>query len=212
MSKGRRRYDASRRRAKANATRSRVAAAALKLIVERGYGSTTIESIAVEAAVGLRTVYDLYGSKSGILLGLLDFFAQIPRPDFESRVESLAADPDGQLQLTVDFIVSYFATAEPFLGLLRTTAHADPALFAAETQGDALRRASQRAVIRDWVQRAALRPSLTAAAAADILWAMTSPSLYWMLVKERGWSRRRYKQWLYRSLRELLFDESAGGR
>jgi hypothetical protein len=62
-------------------------------------------------------------------------------------------------------------------------------------------------MIRNWSQRAAaLRPGLKAAAAADILWAMTSPWLYRMLVQEQRWSRRRYGQWLYRSLRELLFD------
>jgi AcrR family transcriptional regulator len=185
-----------------------VAKAALKLLIERGYGNTTIEAIATEAGVGLRTVYDIYGSKSGILGGLLESFAEIPRPDFESRVVALTEDPEGQLRLTVDFVVSYFAAAEPFLDLLRTAAHADPALLAAETQGEALRRASQRAMVRNWAQRGTLAPGLNSAVAADILWAMTSPSLYRMLVQERRWTRRRYGQWLFRSLRELLLAQS----
>jgi AcrR family transcriptional regulator len=187
-----------------------VAEAALKLLVERGYGDTTIEAIAEEAGVGRRTVYDQFGSKSGILRGLLDSFAQMPKPDFESSVEALAANPDGQLRLAVDFVVGYFAAAEPFLDLLRTTAHADPALVAAQAQGEALRRASQRPMIRNWAQRGVLRRGLSAAATADILWAMTSPLVYQMLVQERRWSRQRYGQWLRRSLRQLLFDRSGG--
>jgi AcrR family transcriptional regulator len=189
-----------------------VAHAALKLLVERGYGQTTIEAIATEAGVGLRTVYDIYGSKSGILAGLLESFAQIPRPDFESRVEALTENPAGQLQLTVDFVASYFAAAEPFLDLLRTTAHADPALLAVETHGEALRRVSQRAMVRNWAQRGALAPGLNAASATDILWAMTSPSIYRMLVQQRRWSRRRYRQWLFGALRDLLLGSGATGR
>ncbi len=188
-----------------------MARAALKLLVEPGYAHTTIEAIATEAGVGLRTVYDLYGSKSGILGGLLESFAQIPRPDFESRVEALTEDPEGQLRLTVDFVASYFAAAEPFLDLLRTSAHADPALVAAETNGEALRRASQRTLVRNWAQRDVLAPGLNAASAADILWAMTSPSIYRMLVQQRRWSHRRYGQWLFGALRQLLLDRSDRG-
>jgi AcrR family transcriptional regulator len=185
-----------------------VAGAALRLLAERGYVDTTIEAIAAEAGVGLRTVYDLYGSKGGILRGLLESFAQMPRPDFESRVEALAADPDEQLRLAVDFVAAYFAAAEPFLDLLSTSGHADPALLAAEREGEALRRASQRSMVRNWDQRAALRPGLKPAEAADVLWAMTSPALYRMLVQKRRWSRRRYAGWLHRSLCELLLDQS----
>lgn len=191
----------------AQATRARVSEAAHKLLLERGYARTTIEAIAHEAGVGLRTVYDMYGSKSGILRRLLESFAEIPRSEFESTVQAQTAHPDQQLRVVVDFVAGYFAAAEPLLKLLRTSAHADPALQAAESLGEELRRESQRAVIRNWRDRGVLRSDLTSAAAADILWAMTSPSLYWMLVQDRRWSRQRYRAWLHRSLRELLFGQ-----
>lgn len=39
---------------------------------EKGYGSTTIESIAAEANISAMTVFNYYGSKGGILLALVD--------------------------------------------------------------------------------------------------------------------------------------------
>jgi AcrR family transcriptional regulator len=205
MNQPRRTYQSLRRRAQAEATRDRVLKAALELLVERGYAETTIEAIAVTAQVGVRTVYDSFGSKSGILRGLLESFGQIPRADFESRVYALAADPDAQLGLATRFVADYFAAAQPLLDLMRTSAGLEPALAAAEREGEALRRASQRVMVRNWLDRGVLRPELGAATTADILWALTGPAMYQMLVKDRRWSKRRYRDWLHRSLRELLF-------
>jgi hypothetical protein len=92
--------------------------------------------------------------------------------------------------------------------LMRTSAGLEPALAAAERKGEALRRASQRVMVRNWLDRGVLRPELGAATTADILWAPTGPAMYQMLVKDRRWSKRRYRDWLHRSLSELLFRSS----
>ncbi|HEX5641488.1 MAG TPA: hypothetical protein VFZ86_04005 [Thermoleophilia bacterium] len=40
--------------------------------------------------------------------------------------------------------------------------------------------------------------------AAETVWALTSPELHRLLVRLRGWSQRRYRDWLAASLAELL--------
>src|SRR3954453_1806589 len=63
---GRRRYDSSRRRAQAEATRGDILAAAQRLFERDGYAATTMEAIAAEAGVGPKTGYVAFETKSGL--------------------------------------------------------------------------------------------------------------------------------------------------
>src|SRR3954453_5429309 len=67
---GKRRYDSSRRRAQAEATRNDILDAAQGLFERHGYAATTMEAIAAEAAVALKTVYVAFETKSGLLRAL----------------------------------------------------------------------------------------------------------------------------------------------
>lgn len=205
-----RQYRGVQRQAKTAAARARVAEAALELFIDQGYAATSMEAIAGRAGVGLRTVYDLHASKVGILRALLESFARLPRPQFETEVEVLKADPRAQLRFLVQFAVDYFAAAEPLLDLISTSGFAQPELQSAGEQGERFRRSSQGPIVSEWTRRGVLRPGLSRNAAADILWAMTSPSLYLLFVRQRHWSRRRYSDWLSASVAELLFGASDG--
>ena len=68
--KAKRRYDSSRRRAQAEATRVDILDAAQRLFEARGYAATTVEAIAAEAGVALKTVYVAFETKSGLLRAL----------------------------------------------------------------------------------------------------------------------------------------------
>ena len=57
----------SYRQEQAAATRDRIAEAARRLFADQGYGSTSIEAIAAEAGVAVRTVYAAFGAKREIL-------------------------------------------------------------------------------------------------------------------------------------------------
>src|SRR3954451_8339347 len=65
-----RRYDSSRRRAQAEETRRDILSAAQRLFESRGYATTTMDAIAVEAGVALKTVYVGFETKSGLLRAL----------------------------------------------------------------------------------------------------------------------------------------------
>jgi len=53
-------------------TRESILRAAKKLFVRKGYRNTRIEDIAAEAEVGVGTAYNYFGSKRGLLLGLMN--------------------------------------------------------------------------------------------------------------------------------------------
>src|SRR5689334_6156998 len=65
-----RRYDSSRRREQAAATRSKILEAAERSFERDGYVPTSIAAVAAAAEVTTRTVYLAFGSKSGVLRAL----------------------------------------------------------------------------------------------------------------------------------------------
>src|SRR6478672_71976 len=68
--KATRRYDSTRRREQAAATRREILEAAQRLFERDGYGATTMAAIAAAASVALKTVYLAFETKSGLLRAL----------------------------------------------------------------------------------------------------------------------------------------------
>src|SRR5215470_3620615 len=68
--KPKRRYDSTRRRAQADATRREILEAAGRLFERQGYAATTMAAVAAEAGVALKTVYVAFETKSGLLRAL----------------------------------------------------------------------------------------------------------------------------------------------
>ena len=63
--KPRRSYHSPRRQQQAAATRQAILEAAQRLFERRGYPATTMEQVATEAGVALKTVYLAFATKSG---------------------------------------------------------------------------------------------------------------------------------------------------
>lgn len=82
------------------ATRLRISAAADRLFRERGYTQTSVEDIAREADVGIRTIYLHFESKAAILLGYVDNWldafveAMTERPIDEPLADAVGAALD----------------------------------------------------------------------------------------------------------------------
>src|SRR3954454_25249112 len=68
--KATRRYDSTRRREQAAATRLAIVEAAQSLVERDGYVATTMALVAAEAGVALKTVYLAFEAKAGLLRAL----------------------------------------------------------------------------------------------------------------------------------------------
>src|SRR5215217_3506766 len=76
-----RRYDSPRRRAQAAATRDDILDAAQRLFEQRGYAATTMDAIAAEAGVALKTVYVAFETKGSLLRALWNHLLRAGRDE-----------------------------------------------------------------------------------------------------------------------------------
>src|SRR6266536_3600734 len=100
-----RRYHSPRRQQQAAATRREILEAAQQLFEQQGYVATTMEAIAAEAGVALKTVYIAFMTKSRLLRALWDLLLKgdaeeapvAERPWYREIMEQ--PDPERQLRL-----------------------------------------------------------------------------------------------------------------
>ena len=67
-----RRYESPVRRERARQTRLAILRAAYALFLQCGYASATVARVAAGAGVSVDTVYDVFGSKRGLLAAVMD--------------------------------------------------------------------------------------------------------------------------------------------
>jgi AcrR family transcriptional regulator len=200
--KATRRYNSPRRQEQAAATRRSILDAAQGLFETQGYGATTMDAIAAEAGVALKTVYVAFATKSGLLRALWDLLlkgdqddaAVAERPWYRQVLDE--PDPVRQLQLNAHTSRVVKLRIAGVLGVIRSaaTADADSAALWKLIQSDFYD--NQRTIVASLDGKGALRPGLDVAGAADILWTLNHPDVWLLLVGERGWSADRFERWL----------------
>jgi len=189
-------YHSPIRQQQADETRRRILDAARRLLLERGYDGTTIESVAREAGVSPQTVYATYGSKRGILAGLLD------RARFGSLyLEAVArakdtAGPVERLRLVASIARRVYDAERSELDLLRGAGVLSPDLLDLDRQHEQRRLLAQAPTVESIARSGRLRPDLDAVTAGGVIWTMTGREIYRMLVADRGWTSDRYEAWL----------------
>ena len=207
QSADRRRYYAPTREAQARATRGRVLSAAYELFASQGF-ATTLRAVADRAGVSLATVELLFGTKAGLLSGVVDValagdepVAILDRP----WVAELATQPPPLfLERAGDAFASGAVRVAPILTAIDEGAHRDAQL--AEL---AARLRLQRTAMATWVvdtlaAKAALDDALTRDDAIDTVLVVLDPAVHRRLLLERHWSRGQLAAWLGRSLQRLL--------
>jgi AcrR family transcriptional regulator len=200
--KTKRRYDSSRRRAQAAATRHDILLAAQRLFDQRGFAATTIEAIAAEAGVALKTVYVGFDTKSGLLRALWNHLLRAGRDEvpvaeqqwYREMVQE--RDPERQLRLVARNARVVKLRIAGVLEVIRSAAPTDPEIGVlwGRIQSDFL--ANQRVIAESLDQKDALRPGLDVDSATDILWSLNISNLWHLLVVERGWAPERFEEWL----------------
>ena len=203
----RRRYRSERRREQAEQTRALVLAAAARLFDERGYEGTSITGIAEQAGVSPESIYGHFGSKRALLGELVRQAvrgagpAPVPKQKVP-RALAAVADQEEQLRLFAADIVLRLERAAPLVAVVAGASRSHPELAQLLTTLHADRLRNLRVLVEALAANGPLR--LEHDDAVETVWALTSPELHQLLVRVRGWARRRYEDWLATSLARLL--------
>jgi len=200
-------YDSSRRRAEAAARRGSVLDAARSLFGRKGFAVTTVAEIAEMAGVSTELVYKQFGGKPGIVRELYTsaIAGEGPEPAFE-RSDRLRSEPDpfvvarGWSELAMEV----GPRVAPLMLIVRDASLVDPTLKRLLAEMDAAnhRRMSDNAHFL--AAAGHLRPGVSEDQAADVLWSLTSPEMYELLVVRRGWTTRRWADFVYHGIASLL--------
>lgn len=202
-------YDSSRRRAHAELTRRSILDTAQRRFERDGYVATTMEAIAAEAGVSLKTVYLAFSTKAGLLRAVWDLLLKgdtsaapvAERPWYLEVLEE--ADPDRKLRLVAHHSVAVKQRIGPLLRVIRSAA-------AVDRDGAALWQliqtdfhANQQAVVESLASQGGLRADLTVEQATDVLWALNHPDV-WLLFIDRGWTPEAFEDWFADTLVQQL--------
>ena len=205
-------YRSERRREQAEETRQQVLDAAARLFEERGYEGASIAAIAEEARVSQETIYARFRNKRTLLGELVrsavrgDDPAPVPEQEGPRRIVA-ANDQREQLRLFADDIVLRLERAAPLVAVVSGAARSEPELAALLARLHADRLKNLRVLVDALALNGPLR--LRSDEALETVWALTSPELHQLLTRVRGWTRRRYHDWLADSLAELLLQQTS---
>jgi AcrR family transcriptional regulator len=205
-------YNSERRRAQAAETRVRILDAAQTRFERDGYVATTMESIAREAGVSLKTVYLACNTKSALLRAVWDVLLKGDVDDAPVAERSWyrdvleERDPAQQLRLLARAACVVKLRIGAVLRVIRDAATVDADAAALWTLIQTDFHDNQRAVVDSLARHGGLRADLDVERATDVLWTLNHPDVWLLLVGERGWSAQAFESWLYDALCAQLLD------
>lgn len=210
LSTSKRRYNSTRRQTQANETRIQIIDAAKKIFSIQGYSGATIDSIAQEAGVSSETVYAVFGNKRTILTNLINVSVggdNQPVPLLQRSGPQAVLhenDPVRVIDLFAQDISTILERVAPVLEITRYAAKTEPDI--ADMLKNILnhRMKNLGVVPRHLSALGALREGIDEIQATEIIWVITSPEVFILLLRDRGWSKETYIQWLSDILIRLL--------
>lgn len=202
-------YSSAKREAQARETRRAILDAAHELFVTTGYAATTIKAIAEQGGVAVQTVYAVFGSKRELLRQLIERTITgddepggiTERPE----VQAIAEEPDAQRRAEMDAAMSreIAERVAPIVRVASEAAASDPELAEMMDAVKATRRQEMVAAAKILAGPGGPRPDRDAAATLYVLY---SPAVADMLMRDHGWSPKRYEKWLARMIRRSVID------
>ena len=203
-------YNSQRRRQQALDTRRAILDAAQRLFERDGYVATTMEDIAGEAGVALKTVYSAFTTKGGLLRAVWDLLLKgdvddAPVAEREWYLSMLdERDPHQQLRRLAHGACEVKVRIGALLRVIRSAAvvEADSAALWQLIQSDFYE--NQRTIITTIYNRGGLRSGLDPTTATDILWSLNHPDMWILLVDQRGWTPAAFESWFADTLCQQL--------
>jgi AcrR family transcriptional regulator len=203
-------YSSDLRDAQARETRRQIVTAAGELYARDGFGVTTVDDIARAAGVSRKTVFTSVGGKVEILKLALDWalvgddepVPMMAREPIQGFMRE--ADPVRILEGYAEHVTTVGARVSGIYAAVVGAAAVDPDARALLEQLQRQRLRGMRAMAAQFQRAGHLRDGLSTSMAADIIWLHTDPLVHRRLVHDRGWSARRFRDWMARSLRLQL--------
>jgi AcrR family transcriptional regulator len=195
------------RQRQALATRMLIVATSRELFLQQGYGTTTIDTIAVQAGVAVSTVYAIFKNKRGILRAIREAWHE--ESGQHDLYQAALEETEGgtRLELAARATRRQWETGASMITIYRGAASIDPEA-AAELE-EALQ--GRRAHLDHFIEASQplFHPALTRRQATAIFRALCLAEVYEELVHHGGWSPEEYEQWLATALKQQLLTGSA---
>ena len=202
--KPRRRYDSTRRQAQAEETRAAILRAARELFRTAGYAGTTTAEIARSAGVAPQTVYAVFGTKRGIMFGLLDVIDAKGDVSGNAGRVAMASSAAEAIEAAAHLTRALNERAGDLLAMARSAAASEPDVAAAVAEGMRRHESGSSRVARRLAELGALGTRSVSEAAA-LIGTLTSPDVYASLTETYGWSFDAAETWIAQALyRELV--------
>jgi len=206
-----RKYDSTRRQAQAGETRHQILEAAHKLFIKHGYAGATIEAIAKEAGVALKTVYAVFNNKWKILVTLLNNSSSNSGEESIPMLEragpkAIAQERDQrrQLQMFAQVIADNMEGAAYISEIMQVAAKTEADVDKLVRNLNKQRWQNMAVAVQQIASNGPLRERADEDYATDTVWTLTSPEVFLLLTRDRGWSKEKYAEWLADSLIRAL--------
>ncbi len=196
-----RQYNSQRRQLQALATRRAILEATQRLFERDGYVTTTMDAIAAEAGVALKTVYLAFTTKSGLLRALWDLLLKGDTDDApvaqRAPYREVLDEPDPERKLRLNARNSRIVKTRlgGVLSVIRSATVVDDECARLWRLIQTEFYDNQRVIVDDIDRRHGLRPGIDATEAADILWTLNHPDVWLLLVNERHWTPEQFETW-----------------
>ena len=188
------------RQEQAAATRVRIAEAARRLFTAHGYGSTSIDAIATEAGVAVRTVYSAFGTKRDILSLVCEQWLE--QAQARERAQQVLADPDPvrRLRGAAGWLTHLYAAGFDVVTIFEGAMDESPQtreLLRAKLAG-------RNQVMDAMIASVGERLVVPLADAQAVFRAFAAAGVYEELVVDQGWTPDRFEHWLADTLQAQL--------
>ncbi|MFW6184597.1 MAG: TetR/AcrR family transcriptional regulator [Chloroflexota bacterium] len=185
-------------------TRRAILEAAQRLFVERGPSAVRMVDIAKSAGVTRQAVYLHFGSRTNLLVALVQYvdevndLAELSRPVWEAPTAAEA------LSRLVSLNAVYNPRIYPIVKALMSNRYADEAIAAAWDDRMQSRWDACQGLILRLKEEGILRVDDDLDRATDLLWTLTSHQVWEQLVIDQGWPAARYEEYLSAVLQQTF--------
>jgi AcrR family transcriptional regulator len=184
--------------------------AAFELMVESGYTATTMTAIAEHAGVAERTLYNLFGSKPGLMLAALRDRASGGEADELAADHEHMGSLDDPLEIIEHAVAANHRVASRALALFQVAYQAaavEEEVAAALEELEEYRFHYQGGLIDTLQQKGYLREDIPYDVIKRGFWLIAGPEMVIKALKA-GWDLDTYSTWLRASLPGFLLPSS----